>query len=431
MSDSRMTGRGADSLAIPGWPALAGIVPKRAVLAGPRYQLASWLALIGLVVPAWEAQISIAGAKFTAGRLAITALVVPAVVVLARRGRHPVACDIVALLTAAWMLIAASVTVGVANLASPAAESMEFLFAYVVGRAFFFEPAALDMFVRVLKILTITTVLIAVAESITGRWLAHEAAASIFGSLPLGAVFRGSTIRATSTLDHPILFGVFCAIANAILLLWEGSTGRRFLLSAICLTGCFLSQSSAALLAYALGVAAYWYDRQMRRIPARWTVFWVLFGGAVGAVFALSEHPVGWLISHLTLDPESGYFRLLIWNAALDRIAQNPLTGYAFQLLNENILDSTVDCVWLIEALRFGIPASLLHFSTNLAAMWPGGRPRSTASQDFDERMNLAFTIVLLLFMFSGITVHFWNYTWIFWGLCIGIKASLRERTRR
>jgi hypothetical protein len=29
--------------------------------------------------------------------------------------------------------------------------------------------------------------------------------------------------------------------------------------------------------------------------------------------------------------------------------------------------------------------------------------------------------------MFAGLTVDFWNYTWMFWGLCIGIRASLRE----
>ncbi|WP_253706012.1 O-antigen ligase [Bradyrhizobium sp. WD16] len=332
------------------------------------------------------------------------------------------------LLAAAWMLVAASATAGMGSLASPAAESLQFLFSYIVGRAFFFRPPALNTFIRVLKILTIAMILIAAAENIAGRWLAHEAAASIFGTTPLGAVFRGNTIRATSTLDHPILFGVFCALVNAILLLWERSAGRRLLFSVICLAGCVLSQSSAALMAYVLGVAAYVYDRQMRQTPARWTIFWVLFGGAIGAVFLVTEHPIGWLVSHLTLDPETGYYRMLIWDAALERIGQSPLTGYSFQLFNENILDSTVDCVWLVEALRFGIPASAFLFLANMAAIWPAGRRKAPSADEFDQRMNLAFAIVLLLFVFSGITVHFWNYMWIFWGLCIGIKASLRER---
>jgi hypothetical protein len=402
---------------------------SRAGMPGRRYQVVSWLVLIGLLIPAWEAQISVAGAKFTAGRLAVAILFIPAIIVLARRGRHIVACDIFALLTAAWIPLAASVTSGPGSFSSASAESMEFFFSYVVGRAFFFQPAALDTFIRVLRTLTIVVVIIAIAESISGRWIAHELASSLFGTTPLSAVFRGNTIRATSSLDHPILFGVFCGVVSAILLLWEQGALRRAFFSGICLIGCILSQSSAALMCFVLVLAAFFYDRMMRGTPARWTIFWAVVGAGISAVFVLSQHPIGWLISHLTLDPETGYYRILIWNAALDRISQSPLTGYALDLFNENILDSTVDCVWLVAALRFGIPASAFLFLTNLAAIWPNGKPRATASRNFDERMNLAFTIVLLMFMFSGITVHFWNYMWIFWGLCIGIKASLRERT--
>ena len=407
--------------------ALRGGDSGRTTLAGQRYGVVSWLALIGLVIPAWEAQVLIADAKFTSGRFAVIALVIPAIIVLARRGRYLLTCDIAAVLAVGWMILAASVTPGFESLSSPAAVSMELLFGYIIGRAFFVQPAALDTFIRVLKIMTIVVVMIAGAELVTGRWLAHEMAAAIFGTSPLGAVFRGGVIRATSTLDHPILLGVFCALVNVILLFWERSTGGRLLSSFVCLAGCIFSQSSAALMAYVLGVAAYSYDHLMRQTPARWSLFWLVFGCAVGALFLLSEHPIGWLVSHLTLDPESGYFRMLIWNLAFERIDQSPLFGYSFQLFNEPILNSTIDCVWLVQALRFGIPASVLLFLVNVAAIWPIRRRRPDGHDHFGQRMGLAFTIVLLLFVFSGITVHFWNYMWIFWGLCIGIRGALRE----
>jgi hypothetical protein len=47
------------------------------------------------------------------------------------------------------------------------------------------------------------------------------------------------------------------------------------------------------------------------------------------------------------------------------------------------------------------------------------------------SRMSTAFTLVLVVFMFTGITVHFWNYMWIFWGVCIGMRAALREQAMR
>ncbi|MCI4677045.1 hypothetical protein K9U39_12345 [Rhodoblastus acidophilus] len=418
-----MTEWGARDLA---WPESADEAASYAVRADPPRRLVSWLALLGLVIPAWEAQISIADAKFTAGRFLITVLVVPALVVLARSGRRLMAADVAALFMAIWMFVSAASNGG--SLSSPAAEALQMLFAYIVGRAFFSGPASLDAFVRTLATLTFFIIAIAIGEHVAGRWIAHDAAASIFGTTPLTPVYRGDTIRATSTLDHPILFGVFCALVNAILLLWEKNAGRRVLFSAICLLGCVLSQSSAALMAYVLGVAAYSYDRLMRTAPARWTLFWIVLGTVLGVVFIVSRHPIGWLISHLTLDPVTGYYRILIWDAALAEIGQSPITGFSFELFHKNILDSTVDCVWLVEALRYGIPASALLFCANIAAVWPARRRAPGVESDFDRRMNLAFAIVLLLFIFSGITVHFWNYMWIFWGLCIGIKASLRER---
>lgn len=426
MNRTRLAGLEAISTATSqDWEA-SDLTSPREALAGRRHQFAAWFVLAGLIIPAWEAQVSIAGAKFTAGRLAVTVLVGPALVLLTRRGRHAVTCDLLAFLTAAWMLLAAASTAGFAALSSPAAESLQFLFSYVVARGYFSSPAALDTFVRALKILTVAVVLVGVAEYMTGRWIAHEAAAAIFGTSPLGSVTRGGSIRATSTLDHPILFGVFCALVNPIILLSE-RTGRKLLLSLVCLLGCILSQSSAALMAYFLGVAAYSYDHLMRRLPGRWAIFWTVLAVAIGALMTVAQHPIGWLISHLTLDPETGYYRILIWDAAFYRIAQSPLTGFSFELFDENILDSTVDCVWLVEALRFGIPATMLLLATNLTAVWPVRRHVQVKSDDFQERMNFAFTIIVLLFSFSGITVHFWNYMWIFWGLAIGIKASLHE----
>jgi hypothetical protein len=129
------------------------------------------------------------------------------------------------------------------------------------------------------------------------------------------------------------------------------------------------------------------------------------------------------------LDPESGYFRILIWDLAFERIGQSPLFGHSFEMFGDPILDTTIDCVWLVNALRFGIPASALLFLANVTAFWPTRRSRMSRYDVFGQRMRLAFTTVLLLFIFSGITVHFWNYMWIFWGLCIGIRGSLREST--
>ena len=359
------------------------------------------------------------------GYIAMIALVIPAIMVLARKGRRLLTCDIATTLMVGWMLATASLNPG--SLSSPGAVCIEFLFSYIVGRAFFLRPAALDTFVRALKLITAFIVALAMGELVTGRLLAHEMAGTIFGIPPAGAVFRGGIIRATSTLDHPILLGVFCSLVNVIVLFWERSPDP----TRTVFVRLPARMPFRTILGFANGVCFRNGGLWLRSAPAACTAkmddLLECFRLRDRRGLLLSDHPIGWLISNLTLDPQSGYFRILIWNLAFERIELRPLYGYSFQFFNDPILDTTIDCVWLVNALRFGVPASALLFIVNLAAIWPIRQRGPGASDDYGQRMRLAFTAVLLLFMFSGITVHFWNYLWIFWGLCVGIRGALRE----
>jgi len=118
----------------------------------------------------------------------------------------------------------------------------------------------------------------------------------------------------------------------------------------------------------------------------------------------------------------------LIWEVTSNYIALSPITGYAYEKVNNNIVDGTIDSIWLLYSLRFGIPVVILLFLTNVAALLPGKSVSVNGASDVHiDRMCTAFTLVISMFMFIGLTVHFWNYMLMFWGLCIGIRASLRE----
>jgi hypothetical protein len=65
---------------------------------------------------------------------------------------------------------------------------------------------------------------------------------------------------------------------------------------------------------------------------------------------------------------------------------------------------------------------------TNIASVLPAkGRFNGVVEDPSAPTLRIAFTIAVMIFMFTGLTVHYWNYLWIFWGVCIGIRASLRE----
>jgi hypothetical protein len=405
---------------------------QSAVRTGPRVSRranlsVAVLALAGIIVPS-EVQVSLAdGLRFTSGRMAAALLLFPSLLALCKKGRGLISCDFLAFATASWMIIASLIAVGGSALSAAGGDALEFLGGYLIARGFVFGRPALDTFVRVLKVFAIIAIILGITDRISGRLIVHETiAAIVHASAWPETGFRDNVVRVASTFDHAILFGVFCALTAAVLLFWEQGLLRRSVSVVICILGCFLSRSSAALLVLLIALSAYAYDQSVRRYSWRWSAFWVVMGTFGLAVFLVREHPMGWIISNLTLDPQTGYFRMMIWDTASEYIASSPLVGYAYQPFNSNFL-YTVDSIWLLHALRFGFPMVVLFFLTNIAALLPGGREARNESNGYTARMRTAFSLVILMFMFAGLTVDFWNYTWMFWGLCIGIRASLRE----
>lgn len=396
-------------------------------IGGTRHSLAAWLVLIGLIIPAAEVQIFIGGAKFTVGRIAICLLFLPALAMLLAKGRRMQVADLLALATASWIIGAALYTDGTAALSSAGAESLEFIGGYLVARGFFWGPRALRSFLDALKVLAFIAVVFAMADSASGRLIIHDTFAAFTHITPIEDQYRMGMVRATASFDHAILFGTFCSVVGAILLYSETNSLKRFLYVGLCLTGAFLSLSSSSLMAFAIIFFTYAYDRVMKQYQWRWTAVWTVFGLFLLCVMLVTNNPLGWVLSHLTLDPESGYFRLLEWEAAFFHISRSPWSGHAFFNFGTAELYS-VDCVWLALALRFGIPAIAFLFFANIAAMWPTKDHHGNKAYDPElDQMCTAFSLVLIVFMFVGLTAHYWNYMWIFWGMCIGIRASLRE----
>ena len=309
------------------------------------------------------------GVTFTPARIAAALLFFPALLVLCKKGRHFLPCDFLAFATAAWMIVASVAAVGASEIPTAGGDALDFLGGYLIARAYCFGRPALDTFIRVLKVFAIIVIILAMADTISGRVIVHNTLVP-WDEIWLEPQMRNGWVRAMSTFDHPILFGVFCAVTTAILLYWEKTLPRRSVAAGLCFVGCILSLSSAALIAFSIILIAFAYDQLLTRYSWRWSAFWIIMIVFISVVFVVAAHPLKWVLTHLTLDPQTGYFRILIWDTALAYIDQSPVIGYAYHF-NNVILDSSVDCIWLVLSLRFGVPMLVLFFLTNIAAFIP------------------------------------------------------------
>jgi len=412
---------------------LAGHARIRATGAGVRStfpQPISWavpLLLMGIVLPS-GLQVLIAGAKLTPTRIALILLLMPALAQLLQPTRRLLLSDGLAGTLALAMVGAAAYAAGPQSAFSAVAEALDFVGAYFVARAFVLEPPAVQQFIRLVKAFTAIAICVAVADVLTGHWVVREMVATLMpqpdaivddGTSSADGV-RAGLRRAIATFDHPILYGVFCSLAAAIVLFSTTSPIKRLSWACLCFFGGFLSLSSAAVMGMVLVTSSYAYDRLLCRIPWRWHLLWAGAGMFLVAVTSVTNNPLSWLLSHATLEPQTGFYRLMIWDAVSAQVWQSPLTGAGFVTFGYYLLDRTVDSVWLVTSLHYGVPVTILLIVLNLAAMLPVPGLRSTEIQR-------GFTIACMVFLFTGLTVHFWNYMWTFWGVCIGVRASLRE----
>ncbi|MDE5452809.1 hypothetical protein GWE18_07995 [Bradyrhizobium sp. CSA112] len=397
-----------------------------ATVAGRSHTFAAWLFFLGVILPG-NMSFFLGDTKFNPERVAIALLLIPALILLLRKGRCLVAADLFACLASIWML--ATSTSLQESLSSAAAMTLEFFGGYIVTRAFFFGHPAIAEFVRVLKVAVAIIVAVAMLDHMSGKLIVNDA-------LGLGGEpeYRSGLMRAASVFPHPILYGAFCAVSGAIFLYSEARPLSKIGWVGLCFLGCLLAMSSAPFLAFLIAIFVYCYDRLMKSYPWRWKAFAAAIASALGFIFLTTNKPISWIVAHLTLDPSTGYFRVATWDRAFYNIGLSPWSGYGFGEIrkdsDEFFDNASVDSAWLVLALRFGIPIVVFLFLANVASFFIGFGKRTTGrtADPYMDNMRTAFTLAVVILMLAGLTTHSWNTMWMLWGAVIGVRASLYEQ---
>lgn len=427
------------SLPVKGTPSLEQEPGRtRTPAASKQARRARWpiyLFFLSLILPI---HIYTGAVRLTPYGIVLLVLIVPCTIMLVsgRAGRIR-APDILILLHALSVAMAILVVHGQEEIPFAGRYIIESFGAYLIGRCFVRSPNDFLAAIRCHFLLIAALLPLAAIESVTG----YNVLYTLVGSTVPGAIGeRWGLGRAYAGFDHPILYGAFAACSFALVFYVLG-LGRLTLQAgyrmAVVVGAAFFSLSAGPFTTMVVQSALIGWDFVTRRIPYRW---WILFGLFVAAYITVdllsSRSPVRVFATYFTFSGHTAYDRIGDWTWGMVNIRQNPLFGLGLNdWIRERWMSASLDSFWVVQAMRYGIPAFLLQAAALLVLCTAVGRRRFR-----DRRLRAYRTgwlIAIVAFIIAGLSVHFWNAVYCLFLFLqgsgvwlIGVKDSRPLRTR-
>jgi O-antigen ligase len=385
------------------------------------------------------------GLRLTVARVILLALA-PCVLVAYGRligsGRYRfVPSDLIMPLAGLWMIIAPSTVDGLPEaLVKGGVMALDFVVAYAAMRAIPQERQEIGTLVKILCVGAAIAGYLSILDTLTGTpFVLHDLAISITGNrienpIPyvLEDLLRFGLIRATGPFAHPILLG--STMVYGLVLMYALSGTYRVFCGLGCAIGLVGSFSSAPLFALVGAGALVIYGR-VAVFPGRWFLIATVAIVAFLLLVLLHPAPFGWLFGHFLLNAQTGNYRLLIWQFGGDVVLASPITGMGLvapYASRPQWMSATVDSIWLLSAMQFGIPGSVLIALSMVSACWaPAGRADQNGNSAHVDERRLAgsLSVIIFLTIFLGFTVHFWGTSWILMGLIAGMRANFAQHS--
>lgn len=232
---------------------------------------------------------------------------------------------------------------------------------------------------------------------------------------------RNGFFRAQVVFPHSILFGVFCSIALSNVLYSRGRLPGRIFRSGLTSFLTLLALSSAAALSLILQVGlAFWGYLTGRR----WNLLLGLaFSAFIFLEVASNRGPFILLIETLTFDPQTGWWRVYIWEYGSQSVIDHPFIGIGLNewARPEWMYSASVDNFWLLMAMRYGLPGFLL-LGAALALLLARVLRHPLTGEANEIRTGYVIGWVALAFVLC--TVHVWDAVAAFVSFYFGAAAA-------
>jgi hypothetical protein len=213
-----------------------------------------------------------------------------------------------------------------------------------------------------------------------------------------------------SGFEHPILYGLFCAITVApFFYLHRDNLAKAVCYGALPFGMTYLSLSSAPLITAGLCTGLILWDYMTK---SQWKPLLWLFGIVyVFLTIASNRGPVIILIDNLTFNAHTAWTRIWIYEYGSAEVLRHPLLGIGISgdWARPSWLTGSVDNFWLVIAMRHGLTGIILLGLALIAGLWAITRTKNLNSTLSAWRAG--YVIALVGLYFSLATVHIWGDT--------------------
>ena len=319
-----------------------------------------------------------------------------------------------------WMALSIFIVHGAERVSFIGITIVELFGGYLVGRTLVLGQTDYRTFFRYFFYAMIFLLPFALIEQMTRRLLINEMVGIAFPTFPyVNYEQRMGLNRIQSVFEHPILSGLFwsAGIGN-FYFLNRDRLSRALPTTGLALLMSFMALSSAPVLAGMLQIGMIVWEKVMR---AKWMLLTLLGILAYIVVDILSNRtPFEVLISYGTFNQGTAFNRVLIWRYGMENVMGSPIFGIGLSDWARPwwMHSGSFDNFWLLQAMRFGIPAFAFLALGIAASIWSVTRARGLSFGE--NQCRTGYMVALTGLLFTLATVHVWGSTSVFFMFYIG-----------
>ena len=402
----------------------------------------SWpvfLFVIGLLVP-WL--IFIGPLRLSVYRMVLLVMLVPCLFtwISGRAGQIRLA-DIALTMFAAWTAISLVVVHGFSTALQPAGIGLvETMGAYLLARCYVRNA---EDFRNVIQLLFRTVLFLmpfTIVEFLSGYNILRTMLGLILPTGDYVPINRSGFTRVSSVFEHAILYGTYTGSIFGpvyLTLCYQKTFGHRIVKSSVVVLATLMSLSSGPIGSMMMQIFLIAWRTVLRGVRVRWTLFFgLLLWVVVVLEVAAKRSALTIITSSFMFDPQTYWYRTLIWTYGSQAALNHPLFGSGLNDWDRPtwMPSDTIDNFWLIQAVRFGLPAAFLLLLAFLSIVLRVGFAKDLDKEVAESRMSF-MTMMVFLFL-TGCTVDFWNATYVLFFFLMGsglwildAKGTHREPT--